>query len=77
MTLNTKKWEVVHLSQIPYNLDDTYDWEGGLMDGDEEHLYHAILKLWLVREVSPNELKFLLEIYVGMTQRKDNTNYPL
>jgi hypothetical protein len=30
---------MVHPSQRPYNLNDTYDWEGGLMDGDEEHLF--------------------------------------
>jgi hypothetical protein len=29
---------MIHPSQRPRNLDDNYDWEGGLMDGDEEHL---------------------------------------
>jgi len=29
---------MIHPSQIPHNLDDNYDWEGGLMDGDKEHL---------------------------------------
>jgi hypothetical protein len=44
---------MVHPSQRPCNLDDIYDWEGGLMDGNEECLYHAIPKLWHVGEVSP------------------------
>jgi hypothetical protein len=35
---------MVHPSQRPCNLDDTFDWEGGLMDGDKECLYHVILK---------------------------------
>jgi hypothetical protein len=63
-------------SQRPCNLDDTYDWEGGLTNGDKECLYHVVPKLWLVGEVSPKELKFLLKVYVGMTQPKDNINYP-
>jgi hypothetical protein len=76
MTLNTKKWVMVHPSQRPFNLDDTYDWERGLTNGDKECLYHAILELWLVGEVSPKELKFLPKIYVGMAQLEDNINYP-
>jgi hypothetical protein len=76
MTLNTKKRIMVHPSQRPCNLDDTYDWEGGLIDGDDECLYHAILKLWPIGEVSPKEFKSLLEIYVRMVQPKNNINYP-
>jgi hypothetical protein len=53
MTLNTKKWVMVHPSQRPCNLNDTYDWEGGLTNGNRECLYHVIPKLWLVGEVSP------------------------
>jgi hypothetical protein len=66
---------MVHPSQRPCNLDDTYDWEGGLMDGDKEHLYHAIPNLWLVEEVSLKELKFQPEVYVGMMQLENNINY--
>jgi hypothetical protein len=53
VTLSIKKQTMVHLSQRPCNLDDTYDWEGGLMDGKEEHLYQIIPKLWFIGEVSP------------------------
>jgi hypothetical protein len=38
VTLSTKKRVMVHLSQKPCNFDDTYDWEGGLTDGDKECL---------------------------------------
>ncbi len=74
MTLSTKKRVMTHPSQRPYNLDDTYDWEGGLTDGDEECLY--VPKLWLVGKISPEEFKFLPKIYVGMAQPKYNINYP-
>jgi hypothetical protein len=40
------------------------------MDGDEEHLYHVVLELWPIGEVSPQELKFLPEVYVKMVQPK-------
>jgi hypothetical protein len=53
MTLSTERWVMVHPSQRPCNLDDYYDWEGGLIDGDEECLYHAIPKLWFVGKVCP------------------------
>jgi hypothetical protein len=56
-------------------LDDTYDWEGRLMDQDEEHLYHAIQKLWHVGKVSLEKLKFLPEVYVEMMQLEKNINY--
>jgi hypothetical protein len=36
---------MVHPSQRPYNLNDTYDWEGGLTDRDEERLYDVVPKL--------------------------------
>ncbi len=75
VTLSTKKWVMVHPSQRLCNLDYIYDWEGRLMDGNEEYLYHVIPKLWHVGEVSLEELKFLLEIYVGMVQPEENTNY--
>jgi hypothetical protein len=29
VTLSIEKWVMVHPSQRPCNLDDTYDWEGG------------------------------------------------
>jgi hypothetical protein len=67
---------MVHPSQRPCNLDDTYDWEGGLMDGNKECVYHVVPELWLVGEVSIEELKFLPEIYVRMAQPEDNINYP-
>jgi hypothetical protein len=47
-----------------------------LTDGDEERLYHVVLELWHVGEVSLKELKFLPEVYVGMAQLEDNINYP-
>jgi hypothetical protein len=46
------------------------------MDGDKERFYHVVPKLWHVGKVSPQELKFLLEVYVGMAQPKKNINYP-
>jgi hypothetical protein len=73
MTLNIRI--MIHPFQRPCNLDDTFDWEEGLMNGDKEHLYHAILELWHVGEVSPEELKFLPEVYVRMAQPEDNINY--
>jgi hypothetical protein len=76
MTLSTNKQIMVNPSQKPCNFDDTYDWKGGLIDGDEECLYHVILELWHVRKVNLENLKFLPEIYVGMVQPKDNINYP-
>jgi hypothetical protein len=76
MTLSTKKQIMVHPSQKPCNLNDIYDWEGGLMDGDKECLYHVVPKLLHVGEVSPKELKFLFEVYVGMVQLEKNINYP-
>ncbi len=75
VTLNIEKRIMAHLSQRPCNFDDTYDWEGGLTDGDEECLYYAIPKLWPIRKVSPKELKFLLEVYVWMAQLENNINY--
>jgi hypothetical protein len=77
VTLNMEKQIMVHPSQRPCNLDDTYDWEGELTNGNEEHLYHAVLELWLVREVSPEELKLLPEKYVRMVQFEDDINYLL
>jgi hypothetical protein len=77
MTLNTKKRIMVHPSQRPCNLDDTYDWEGGLMDGDKACLYHVVPELWLFGEVSIEEFKLLLEVYVGMAQLEENIHYPL
>jgi hypothetical protein len=38
LTLNIEKWVMIHLSQIPRNLDDSYNWEGGLTNGNEECL---------------------------------------
>jgi hypothetical protein len=52
MTLSTKKWVMVHPSQRPCNLDDIYHWT----NGNKECLYHDILELWHVGEVSPKEL---------------------
>ncbi len=66
---------MVHPSQRPWNLDDTYDWERGLMDGNKERLYHVVPKLWLVGEVNLEKLKFLPEVYVGTAQRENNINY--
>jgi hypothetical protein len=40
------------------------------MDGKKECLYHVVPKLWPLREISPEKLKFLLEVYVGMAQPK-------
>jgi hypothetical protein len=74
MTLSTEKREMVHPSQRLYNLDDTYDWEGGLMDRDKEHLYRAIPKLWHVGKVSLEELEFLPKVYVEMMQLEKNIN---
>jgi hypothetical protein len=68
---------MVRPSQRPCYIDDTYDWEERLMDGDKEHLYHVILKLWPVGEVNLEELKFLLEVYLRLAQPKDNINYLL
>jgi predicted transport protein len=76
MTLSTEKRIMVHPSQRPCYIDDIYDWEGGLMDGDEECLYHVVLELWPVGEVSLEELKFLLKVYLGMAQPKNIINYP-
>jgi len=42
---------MIHPSQRPYNMDDSCDWEGGATNGDEEHLYHVIPKLWHVGKV--------------------------
>jgi hypothetical protein len=67
---------MVHLSQRPYNLNSIYDLEGGLTDGDEEHLYLVVPKLWHVGKVRPEELKFLPKVCVGMAQPKDDINYP-
>jgi hypothetical protein len=67
---------MVHPSQTPCNLDGIYDWERGLTDGNDERLYHVVPKLWPIGEVSPKESKFLPEVYVGMVQPKENTNYP-
>jgi hypothetical protein len=67
---------MIQPSQRPYNLDDTYDWDRGFTNGDEECLYHVVPELWLVGKINPKELKFLLEVYVGMAQPKDNINYP-
>jgi hypothetical protein len=67
---------MLHLSQKHYNLDETYDWEGGLTNGDNERLYNDVLELCHVGKVSPNESKFLLEVYVRMVQLEDNINYP-
>jgi hypothetical protein len=67
---------MVHLSQKPCNLDDTYDWEKGLTNGNTECLYHVIPELWLVGEVSIKELKFLPKLYVGMVQPEKNIIYP-
>jgi hypothetical protein len=47
-----------------------------LTNGDKERLYHVVPKLWLVGEVSPEKLKFLPEVYVGMAQLENNINYP-
>jgi hypothetical protein len=47
------------------------------MDGDEECLYQAIPKLWPIGEISPEELKFLPEVYVKMAQPEENINYLL
>jgi hypothetical protein len=68
---------MVHPSQRPYNLYDIYDWEVGLMDGDEDRSYHAIPKLWPIGKVSPKELNILPEEYVGMAQHEKNINYLL
>ncbi len=76
MTLGIKKQVMVHPSQKPCNLDDIYDWEIGLRIGDEERLYHVILELWPIGEVSPKELKFIPKVCVRMVQPKDNINYP-
>jgi hypothetical protein len=38
MTLSIQKRVMIRPSQRPRNLDDSYDWEGGLMDGNKEHL---------------------------------------
>jgi hypothetical protein len=46
------------------------------MNGDKEHLYHVVLKLWPIAEVNLKELRFLPEVYVGMEQPKDDINYP-
>jgi hypothetical protein len=73
--LNTEKQVMVHPSQRPCNLNDTYDWEKGLMNGDKECLYHVVPKLWHVREVNPEELKFLLKVCARMAQPKENINY--
>jgi hypothetical protein len=62
-------------SQRLCNLDDIYDWEGGLMDGSKEHLYHVVPKLWHVGKVSLEKFKFLFEVYVGMVQPEENTNH--
>ncbi len=52
VTLSIKKWVMVHPFQRPCNLNDTYDWARGLMDGDEIFLYHVVQELWLVGEVN-------------------------
>jgi hypothetical protein len=70
MTLSIDKRIKVHPSQKPCNLDDTYDWEGGLTNGNEECFYHVILELWHVRKLSLEILKFLPKIYVGMVHLK-------
>ncbi len=66
---------MVHPSQRPCNLDDTYDWERGLRNGDEECLYLAILELWSLGEINQKELKFLPKVYVGVVQPEENINY--
>ncbi len=76
MTLSIEKQVMVHPSQRPCNFDNTYDWEGGLIDGDKECLYLVVPELCLVGKISPKELKFLPKVYVGMAQRKDDINYP-
>jgi hypothetical protein len=38
----------------------------------EEQFHNAVLKLWLLGEVTPKELYFLKEIDVGMLQRPKN-----
>jgi hypothetical protein len=55
MTLSTNKQIMVHPSQRPCNLDDIYDWEGGLTNGDEKHLYHVVPKLWPIGKISPKK----------------------
>ncbi len=45
------------------------------MSGDEVCLYHVIPELWPIGEVSPKELKFLPEAYVGKVQVEENINY--
>ncbi len=66
---------MVHPSQRPCNLNDTYDWEGGLTDRDEERLYDVVPKLQPIGKVSLKELKFILEIYASMVQLEKNVNY--
>jgi len=76
VTLSTEKRVMVHPSQRPCNLDDIYDWEGGLMDGNKKHLYDVIPELWPIGEISLEELKFFPEVYVEMAQLKYDINYP-
>ncbi len=49
-------------------MNDNYNWENGLIDNDEEHLCQIVPKLWSIGEVSPNDLKFVLQIFYGMLQ---------
>jgi hypothetical protein len=76
MTLSTKKRILVHPSQIPCNLDEIYDLEGRLTNGDEKHLYHVVPKLWVVGKISQEEFKFLPKVCVKIVQHKNDINYP-
>jgi len=61
-------------SKRPCNLDDN-DWEDGLIDNDEEHLYKVVIELWQVGELSPNELNFLPYVLYGKMQPYEMLNY--
>jgi hypothetical protein len=49
LTLSTEKRVMIHPSKRPCNLDDNYDWEEGLTNGNEKSLYHVVLELWPIR----------------------------
>jgi hypothetical protein len=57
MTLSMEKQIMIHPSQRPCNINDTYDWEGGLTNGNEKRLYHVVLELWHVRKINYSRIR--------------------
>jgi hypothetical protein len=68
--MNTIKKIAYSPSERPKYVDG-YDWEEGLSDEKEEHLYNATFELWPIGEVALEKIFFLKEIEYGMLQPKE------